>query len=400
MKSESQPSAGPASIELRALVVQSADGRRHGAFSGGFDRTFLGREIWRGPIERLGEVPKQAPGTLWMVFPIAESLTDAEVARLVDALRAHAVPGLSLYERSIPAKAFAKLEALPDLRILDLRRTALGDAELERMTGMPSLEHLFLWSRTKKLTHVGLRSLAKFERLRRLELTEAKITDDVLRALDLPALETLALVGASPPPKAGLARLVELTRLRELSLAGMRLADRHVGFLSELPRLVALDLSASGETRVSAKGLAVLKALPDLERITLSPQTVTDSVIAALDDAKLRFVKLTVEADPDASLSDVGLHRLAEHRTLEHVELDCGPPVTLAGVRRLGSLPDLRFLGLHGAMMTDAVLDAFRGHAKLETFAFERSSITQEAVRRVLGGAPSLTMLELRATSP
>src|SRR5947209_7499067 len=80
------------------------------------------------PGQFLGQTPTPAgkgvavpEGDAWLVEPVEEALADQGLAELACELKAHGIPGLSLWGfRDITNEGLAPL-AIPGLRILDLR---------------------------------------------------------------------------------------------------------------------------------------------------------------------------------------------------------------------------------------------------------------------------------------
>lgn len=130
-------------FEARAVVLRAADGARFGELARAFDGS-LGREFWRGPLARLGDIPKQPEGTVWALLPLVDALNERDFGELTDVLTERDIPGLSLYEVRVPAAAWRHLARAPSLRLLDLQRGPVADKDLETFPELPSLEHLFL----------------------------------------------------------------------------------------------------------------------------------------------------------------------------------------------------------------------------------------------------------------
>ncbi|HEV3301236.1 MAG TPA: protein kinase [Planctomycetaceae bacterium] len=148
------------------------------------------------------------------------------------------------------------LEGLTELRALHLRGTQVTDAGLKHLRTLVKLETLNLSS--LPVTDTGLTNVRTLTNLRHLALDRTAVTDAGLVNLEpLTKFESLDL-GETRVSDAGLVHLQGLTGLGGIRLKGAR----HVGNfaipkLLHLPKLRVVDLS---DTRVSAKGLAILKA--------------------------------------------------------------------------------------------------------------------------------------------
>jgi hypothetical protein len=137
-----------------------------------------------------------------------------------------------------------------------------------------------------------------------------------LEALDLSgcAIDDLAFV----PP---------LQSLRELNVAGTKVADAALQALENLPNLRKADL---GRTRVTGRGLDHLAKLPKLAELSLAGSKVYD--LFAEDVGTL--TKLERLSLAGCTFSDAGLKHLAGLSKLKVLDL-AGTQVTAAGVTAL-----------------------------------------------------------------
>jgi serine/threonine protein kinase/Leucine-rich repeat (LRR) protein len=148
------------------------------------------------------------------------------------------------------------LEGLTGLRALHLRGTQVTDAGLQHVRTLTKLETLNLSG--LPVTDTGLSNLRTLTNLRHLALDRTAVTDAGLVDLEpLTKFESLDLA-ETQVTDAGLVHLQGLTGLGGIRLKGARhVGDFAIPKLLHLPRLRMIDLS---DTRVSAKGLATLKA--------------------------------------------------------------------------------------------------------------------------------------------
>lgn len=158
--------------------------------------------------------------------------------------------------------------------------SAQGDVddapEIDSLMGylelLPALEQIDLTQ--SRLGMGGIRQLAKQGKLKELILLNVNIGDDELAQLaDLKNLEKLNLC-QTKVTDAGLIHLKRMTKLRELELSavGLSLAksrpqitDAGVAALRNLPELERLSLSQSFITDVAVEELAQLNGLRDLD---------------------------------------------------------------------------------------------------------------------------------------
>ena len=140
------------------------------------------------------------------------------------------------------------------------------------------------------MTDAGLTHLQGLEQLKDLSLDSTQVTDSGL--VHLQGLKNLRrlILDHTHVTDAGLAHLSGLKNLSELRLKGARqVGDLAIPRLLRFPLLRRIDLS---DTRVSAKGLAILKAsLPNGAQIAWSEPndtTVSRAVLAAGGRVDLR----------------------------------------------------------------------------------------------------------------
>jgi serine/threonine protein kinase/Leucine-rich repeat (LRR) protein len=212
------------------------------------------------------------------------------------------------------------LESLTELRALHLRGTQVTDAGLKHLRSLTKLETLNLSS--LPVTDAGLTNLRTLTNLRHLTLDRTAVTDAGLVNLEpLTKFESLDL-GETQVTDAGLVHLQGLTGLGGIRLKGAHhVGDFAIPTLLHWPRLRMIDLS---DTRVSAKGLAILKgSLPSGAQILWSePNDVAGrAVVAAGGRVDIRVQGAT--ADQTA--------RVASDLPSDSFQIT---RVSLAGVRR------------------------------------------------------------------
>lgn len=209
--------------------------------------------------------------------------TDRDLEELAQTeLRTRAIP-LSLYD--VTDAGLMHLAQLPRIQELTLgsKVTNRGLACLAPLTHLTTL-----WLRHTRIS--DLARLPPFRKLKELDLTASRITDEGLTALSLnPALEKLILDETKITSKA-LVHVAKLPRLRELGLRGCRLRDDGVSTLHGLPRLKELDLQGNPLTD---QGAAHLKALR-LHRLDLSKTKITDASVPHLIPLRRHLKELSL----------------------------------------------------------------------------------------------------------
>lgn len=161
------------------------------------------------------------------------------------------VVGVDLSRSAVTDADLVLFEALPDLEVLDLRLTSIGDAGVARLEATKALRFLNLF-RTR-LTDAGLGHLAGNAGLETLLVGGTQVTDD------------------------GVARLRAFPRLRKLSVFDTQVGDAGLEHLRGLSRLEILLL---GKSRVTAAGRErISAALPNVRFEEKAPR---EAVLAAV----------------------------------------------------------------------------------------------------------------------
>lgn len=188
------------------------------------------------------------------------------------------------------------------------------DTSLLQLTDIQNLEKLRIPG--SLVTNAGLKNLRPHTSLKEIDLSLTQVTDDGLdELLQLPNLETVSLFGANITDN-GVEKLVRLPKLKslkigytkvtdacfnhltvgdieELSICGTAVTDDglvKVGQLGGLQRLKKLDLH---DCKVSDRGVAALKALPELASLQLNGK-ITDAAVTDLAAIK-KLTYLNVE---------------------------------------------------------------------------------------------------------
>jgi hypothetical protein len=216
-----------------------------------------------------------------------------------------------------------------------------------------------------------------------------RVTDevmDLLRGLD--QLEELTI--KHPISAAGWAKLRGHPRLARLALLHEALDDAAVEHLIALPALRVLSLT---ESKLTDAGLARLLEAKSLTHLLLhSSESITDRGLASLA-AQSELECLTLIRI--ARLTDEGLRGLAGLSSLNSLGLTADN-LTDDGLRHLEDLPALRHLEL-GIPVTDAGLRHLGGLSLLEGLSLNHTSIEGPGLRH-LTGLRNLRRIELNGT--
>lgn len=163
-------------------------------------------------IEEVGGVVAMRPvRRAW-----TRNLFNDDILRVLDRVISDPVTMVNLAGRRASAQKLDELmvqmEAVPNLRVLDLNRTAVSEQSLVHLQSMKELRKLSLWD--TQITDAGLTHLHTLNQLESLSLRNTRVSD------------------------AGLVFLHDLTGLQELNLAGTRTTERGAELLkAKLPRV-------------------------------------------------------------------------------------------------------------------------------------------------------------------
>lgn len=172
----------------------------------------------------------------------------------------------------------APLGALVNLKALRFTNNGrLTDAGMEKLAGLRNLESFSFVG-----TAMTGRAYAKFEgftKLTRVSHRGSSLDDAGLEQLctHLPALESLSLAHAKFTD-AGAPHLARLTRLKGLELGSRNATPACLKHLAGLP----LEYLQLGDGLDAPEGIALLKSLPTLRRVTLTNCTKLDDVGLAI----------------------------------------------------------------------------------------------------------------------
>jgi hypothetical protein len=182
------------------------------------------------------------------------------------------------------------------------------------------------------------------------------------------------------------ALLRALPELEDLSLGNPRMDDAGMSELRGLTMLQSLNLYRSG---VGDDGLKVLKGLPALRRVPMGETKVTDAGLVHLRDLEhLEYVGLRGDR-----VTDAGLVHLRSLKNLTGLHLG-ETQVTDAGLIHLRALTRLSWLTLAKTKVTDAGLSHFNGMRGLKSLDLSGTAVTEAGtarLRRLLPGAQVVT---------
>ncbi|MDP7019921.1 MAG: serpin family protein, partial [Pirellulaceae bacterium] len=327
-------------------------------------------------------------------------------------LKALDIVKLQLIGDNVTDSGLRYLRELPNLAELQLHRTSVTDAGLEQLKGLrlqslelvwndhitdAGVEHLAeqtglrsLALESEKITDVGLRHLTGLTELRSLALRSEEFTDASLEIFSgLEGLERLSLLGQGVSD-AGLQLMRQNAGLQELRLEYTRVTDDGLKKLNDsFADLRSLHLYNNRD--VTAAGFQQLKNLEHLERLALSADPITDTVLAQVGEVS-GLVELSLEG---AAVTDAGLAHLQRLPGLKSLRLSYAEDtITDAGLKGLKSLTGLVELDLSHAHINGSGLQHFAEADDLVDLNLTGAHVTSAGLKqlRVLKSLQKLNM--------
>jgi internalin A len=216
-----------------------------------------------------------------------------------------------------------------------------------------------------------------------------------LEKLDPESIDALILRDTDVTDE-GLRFVSRLASLQFLDLQQTKITDACAPHFANLKELVRIDLGAFDVHEdgfgVGDKVLGVLGTLPKLDNIGLRLTKVTDAGMAEL--AKCQSLQSV--SVPGTVVSDAGLVHLAKLKNLKSLSLgvyDEGAKITDEGLKTVGQMPGLRWLGLSGTPITDAGLPYLSGLKNLESLNLDETKVTSAGLAHL---EPLQSILRLR----
>lgn len=234
-------------------------------------------------------------------------------------------------------KSLAKIEGLKQLELFRWQLTDEGAAEFDRMKSLEALSCSEVNLDGKALTH-----LAKLPKLREIIAPGSDVRDTGLSPLaDATALEVI--VGFKVGPR-GTVGLKNLKRLRILKIPGSDLIDEGLENLTALNHLEELDISGS---QVTDEGLARLSPIRSLKTLNLGELPLKGPGLSHLEDLKNLEELVLPEGIAGNSLSHLaGLN-------LKRLELY--GPLTEEGIQQITKLKNLETLTVRGEVAQQGI---------------------------------------------
>lgn len=230
------------------------------------------------------------------------------------------------------------VRALPAVRKIGISGKNLAAALAPQIAQLPSLQEISFPSKRRSLDDAAAAALSRLPELRRLDLGRTAFTDEGLRRLAaIRSLETLSLEATSATDL-GVRHLAALPRLRSLQLVGIRFQGDAGATLRRLRTLEELSLADCQLPAVTLNGAGSerpFRRLRTLRIVDCTPEEVQARALPALADLSIEAPQariLRVDNLPKLRRLDISLKtgQTVEQLTLrglpqlEWISLQCG----------------------------------------------------------------------------
>ena len=258
------------------------------------------------------------------------------------------VTGISLRGTWVEDTDLRRLNAYPDLRVLDLSLTHITDGGMQDLKSLRSITDFNLYF-AEYVTDEGVAAIKGWKQLKRLNLHGTKAGDSALEHVaTFTSLESLD-VGSTLMTDVGLERLAQLTNLKELTIGGNELGDAGLQALRQMPNLTYLDLSGrQGNDKnvwtvsMSNLGLQALLTLKNLRDLRFACTSTTVGV----EGSKLGEVSTL-------SITDKWVEQLGSLVKLQRLKVQGCARVNDEAMATLIAMPALRQVDLKGTSVTE-----------------------------------------------
>lgn len=283
---------------------------------------------------------------------------------LATVVRMKSLTSVRLRPNRVTDRGFELLAELPNLKELVLEGEQLTDEGLGVLPRLTKLEYLLLRPGKGAFSVQGYAHIAGIPSLRTLWIDSHDCSDEKLELFaDHPTLENLNLHWEGQITDRGVRAVCRIPKLKRLDIVNARITEQSLYCLGGCGGLEVLELPGGGYTDRGIEGLSGLRQLRELRASTASNSPLTDASLAAI--AKLeRLEKLGIAG---TGFTDAGIERLAGMRTLRELAVGAGPQVTDAGLAKLAGLEKLeRLYWFWGGDITFEGLNRFGSHRRLK----------------------------------
>lgn len=208
----------------------------------------------------------------------------------------------------------------------------------------------------------------------------------LLLAVLTPVRADLAETEASVVKLGGTAKVdPALDEIARVSATFAAATDAVVFQLVKLPEVGAIRIDDA--TKLTDKGLAALKELPDLQRLQLGKCPLTDAKAAALGTLRT----LDTLHVGSSGLTDLGLAGMKKLVNLKSLDL-LDAAITDKAVPTLLLFKKLEELSLAGTKFTDKGVPELAPLEKLKTLKLQNTAVTRKGIDAIEKALPKLTV--------
>lgn len=311
---------------------------------------------------------------------------------------------LELGGTQVTAAGFASLADMPSLEYLDLPREIATDEGLRHLGRLTNLKHLRLPTvhyvnpaMDKRLyTDAGLAHLTNLRSLESLFVGGLGVTDAGMEHVaKLTNLRKLNLFGC-PITNNGLARLTSLKKLTSFNLYESKVTIGGLKQLNSLTNLEDLDVHSAARDG-QPLDISGLKKLVMLSICTplRSDEKILDEDLACLANLRnLKWIQIASLPSNPRGLTDRGTAHLKALTNMDRLTIG-GPELTDQSLANLTNMKKLDMLNIYGGQFTDKGLEHLE---KLKSLQFLRlpgeHRFTPDGLKRLRSRLPNLLLLE------
>ncbi len=240
--------------------------------------------------------------------------------------------------------------------------------------------------------------LLLFKKLRRLDLSHTRITDEgLLRLKPAGQIEDLSLLYAELITDLGINAIKGWRRLKRLNVRGTRIADETLHTVSGLSQLESLDVA---NTRITDDGLEHLASLTNLKHLALGRSQITETgmqmlrVLSTLESLDLGGPPARNQRKgASAPMLDSAVAAIASLQELRVLKLGHSN-IDVRGLRQLAALGKVEKLGLECCpRVDDDAIKELRGWKSLKYLDLQETKVTETGVAALQAAKPGMRML-------
>lgn len=317
--------------------------------------------------------------------------TKAEDFRGLDVLKPDDIQGFSFSNYEMKVGDLEHLAQFRQLVAIDLSGVDVPESEFAHLEDMHYIKSIQLDG--ARISAGSLKPLLEMPYLMVFTADQAQLTDGAMKYFaNTTNLVHLHLWG-NRVTDYGLRHIENNTRLRYASFFGNDLSNEGMRMFSGMNNLEHLELSFNG--RITDTGIEHISKNSSLRRLMVESVPLSDEGMAFLTG--LELTELGTSPNDRDWITDKAIDSFLEIETLEILRIR-GTTISTSGIRRLSSLPRLRYLGFDGEDIVEGMIDALSSLPKLTHLHVSWTTPFPLALADDLSKLQRLTMLDLSAT--